>query len=261
LYIEQKQLLKKIDKFEQANHLELTQEQKIQICSNVSKELDKTRILDFDEFNDLVNHNISLEELSDIDFNDEIVSITELDYDVEMVDFNVTNSGDDKLFYANDILVHNSAVNNTDDADNSNISDSIGTAMTADFMLFLLQDEEMKEKHEIVCKVTKNRFTGKTDTWMMNIDYEHMQFAEMKISDHDSTNASDIINIDDVTGTKNNGLMEDYGIITAEKQKHAEQFAKQEITDIYIDDVNKIKETPDAFTEDLQDVYKSLGLE
>ena len=31
-----------------------------------------------------------------------------------------------------------------------NIADSMGTAMTADFMLFLLQDEEMKARGEII---------------------------------------------------------------------------------------------------------------
>ena len=51
--------------------------------------------------------------------------------------------------------------------------------MTADFMLFLLQNEEMKKNSEIVCKVTKNRFNGRTDTWEMSIDYPHMRFNDM----------------------------------------------------------------------------------
>lgn len=64
-------------------------------------------------------------------------------------------------------------------ADNSTISDSIGTAQTADFMLFILQDEEMKKRNEILCKVTKNRFTGITDSWLMGTDYEHMAILDL----------------------------------------------------------------------------------
>lgn len=46
----------------------------------------------------------------------------------------------------------NRAATNTDDGDNSNVSDSLGTVMTADFMLFLLQTEEMKEKKKLFVK-------------------------------------------------------------------------------------------------------------
>jgi len=36
----------------------------------------------------------------------------------------------------------------------------------------------MKETGLMTCKVTKNRFTGRTDYWDMNIDYEHMRFTD-----------------------------------------------------------------------------------
>ena len=72
------------------------------------------------------------------------------------------------------------ATNKVDDVDNSAISDSLGTAMTADFLLFLLQNEEMKAKSEIVCKITKNRFNGKTDIWVMGIDYPKMRFFDIE---------------------------------------------------------------------------------
>ena len=70
------------------------------------------------------------------------------------------------------------SVNKTDGVDNSFISDSVGTAMTADCMMFILQDEHIKENKEILIKFTKNRYTGKTDSFMMDVDYEHMQYLD-----------------------------------------------------------------------------------
>lgn len=75
--------------------------------------------------------------------------------------------------------LNRSAVNKTDEVDNSAIADSMGTAMTADMILMILQSEEMKEKAEVVIKITKNRYTGKTDTFMMGIDYDHMRFVSL----------------------------------------------------------------------------------
>ena len=70
------------------------------------------------------------------------------------------------------------AINKTDAVDNSAIADSIGTAATADFMMMILQSEEMKEKSTALIKITKNRYTGRTDTFAMDIDYNHMRFIE-----------------------------------------------------------------------------------
>lgn len=75
--------------------------------------------------------------------------------------------------------LNRSAINKTDDVDNSAIADSIGTSMTADFMLMILQSEDMKEKAQVVVKITKNRYTGKTDTFMMGVDYDHMRFVSL----------------------------------------------------------------------------------
>ena len=48
------------------------------------------------------------------------------------------------------------------EVDNSTISDSLGTAMTADLLVMMLQTEAQKEKCEITFKITKNRYTGLT---------------------------------------------------------------------------------------------------
>jgi len=66
----------------------------------------------------------------------------------------------------------------TTTAQNDTISDSIGTVQTADFILFLLQTEQMKAENLITAKCTKNRFNGRTDTWDINVDYEHMRFTD-----------------------------------------------------------------------------------
>lgn len=188
----------------------------------------------------------------DIDFNDEIVKI-EYVHEEELIDIEVSGNS---LFYANDILTHNSAVNTTD-ADNSAISDSLGTAMTADFMLFLLQDEEMKARGEIVLKCTKNRFTGRTDTWMMNIDYEHMRFSDMIIQGDVSIN--DILDNQNIPGTS--ALDDEFGVITAAKQKKAEEFANQEIKDILHQDFENLKKADDPFKSEIDDIFAELGLE
>ena len=69
------------------------------------------------------------------------------------------------------------ATNNTQ-ADNSAVSDSYGSVMTTDFAMFLLQTEEMKANGDIICKITKNRFSGKTDTFPLRVDYALMRFED-----------------------------------------------------------------------------------
>lgn len=155
------------------------------------------------------------------------------------------------------------SINNTETVDNSAVSDSVGTTQTADFMLFLLQDEEMKERNEIVCKCTKNRFTGRTDTWLMGIDYEHMRFFDM-IVQNPMSNAE----VSSVIGIENESAIdEDFGIITKEKQEKAEKFAKQEVNEILVNDVKSIKNhdkelnnSSDPFNENTDKIFAELGL-
>ena len=46
-------------------------------------------------------------------------------------------------------------------------------------MMFVLQNEEMKTKGEILIKFTKNRYTGMTDSFIMNVDYQKMRFMDI----------------------------------------------------------------------------------
>lgn len=151
------------------------------------------------------------------------------------------------------------AIGNTD-ADNSAVSDSIGSVMTADFMLFLLQDEEMKERGEMILKCTKNRFNGRTDTWMMSVDYTRMRFEDMLVQGETTLES-----ISDILMPTTDSLSDDFGIVTAKKQADAEAFAKNEVQAIISEDITKIKAADkklekDPFASDLEDIFKELNI-
>lgn len=143
------------------------------------------------------------------------------------------------------------------EADNSNISDSMGTAMTADFMLFLLQNEEMKARGEMVLKCTKNRFTGWTDVWMMGIDYEHMRFNDMLVQSGDV-----IKELDNVLSERNTDLDDDFGIITASKMKDASEYADKEVAGIFRESATQLSAsaTPTEKSE-IDNIFKDLGID
>lgn len=174
MYIEKEYLLNKIDEYCSISNIELTFDEKYKLSSCVSKILDNNRVITSDEHLELIEHNITLESYETIEFNDEIMCIEEVGYE-ELYDIEVDGN---HLFYANRILTHNSAVNNLE-SDNAAVSDSIGTVQTADFICFLLQTEEMKERKEVIFKITKNRFNGRTDYFTMSIDYEKMRFTDV----------------------------------------------------------------------------------
>ena len=158
----------------------------------ITKQRIKMNIVSSDSFIQMLDEGIKEDAENNIDFNDEIVSITPIGLR-DTMDINV--KGKDHFFYANNILTHNSVTGNNLDIQgvgNESVSDSIGAAMTADFMLFLLQTAQMKEEGLMTCKVTKNRFTGRTDFWDMNIDYEHMRFSDVVVQPGDMNISSPI---------------------------------------------------------------------
>ena len=146
------------------------------------------------------------------------------------------------------------AVNNTE-ASNDAVSDSMGSVMTADWIMFLLQDEDMKAKNEIVCKCTKNRFNGRTDCWMMNIDYTRMRFADMLMeSEQESYNPAQPVS----------DANDDFGIITPRKMENAETFADDEIKDIQrVANEQRDDKVPDytkSADSDIDDLMSQFGL-
>lgn len=116
---------------------------------------------------------------------------------------------------------------NKDDADNSTVSDSMGAVMTADFIMFLLQNEEMKLRNEIGCKVTKNRFNGRTDHWIMNIDYTRMRFKDGVLQDNntpDPTKGQEPITMNDIES--------DFDIVSSAQMVEYDKFCESEVKDI-----------------------------
>ena len=74
-----------------------------------------------------------------IGISDEIVSIERVG-SRETIDIEV---GGNKLFFADDVLVHNSGMGK-EELDLTNTSDSIGTAFTADIMIGVTQPDELR---------------------------------------------------------------------------------------------------------------------
>jgi len=147
------------------------------------------------------------------------------------------------------------------EVDNSAISDSMGTAMTADFLLFLLQNEQMKEAKEIILKCTKNRYTGRTDTWMMNIDYEHMRFSDM-VTENSVEHLAHIEAMKE--SNKDDALDFGLNIVTADKIKKADDFATNEIKEIAKKDMeivmNDSQVKKDPLSDSTEDLFKQLGI-
>lgn len=130
------------------------------------------------------------------------------------------------------------AINKTDGVDNSAISDSLGTAMTADSMVFILQSEDMKQKSEILVKFTKNRYTGMTDSFMMNADYSKMRFEDMV----------------DANGEVSNGFK------NAIQKMNSDIFVKQTIANVNKQDFETIKKVDDAQKDQAVDWDSILGI-
>lgn len=87
------------------------------------------------------------------------------------------------IFSANQL--NKSATNDTK-ADLSASSDSGGIAMTADMIIFLLQNQEMKEQNKLTLKFTKNRYSGLTNSVQMNVDYTKMRVVDEVIVSSES---------------------------------------------------------------------------
>jgi hypothetical protein len=134
----------------------------------------------------------------------------------------------------------------------------MGTAMTADFMLFLLQNEEMKLNKQMVLKCTKNRYTGRTDTWMMGVDYSHMRFNDVILE-------SAANYIEEMKASSKND--DDFSfiptqVVSNDTMKSAENFAKTEVKEIQKDDYQNLKEkddiSKDPLKDELQDIFADL---
>jgi hypothetical protein len=116
---------------------------------------------------------------------DEILSIKKIG---KRKTVDITVSGDN-LFFANDILTHNSGINNSD-IDLTDTSESIGGPMTADLLLALISTEELEELGQIMIKQLKNRYSDPTvhKRFVVGIDR-----AKMRLYDCEQSAQSDVL--------------------------------------------------------------------
>lgn len=113
---------------------------------------------------------------------DEIVSIKKIG---KRKTVDITVSGDN-LFFANEILTHNSGMNNSD-IDLTDTSESIGGPMTADLLLALISTEELEELGQIMIKQLKNRYSDPTvhKRFVVGIDRSKMRLYDCEQSAQD----------------------------------------------------------------------------
>lgn len=90
----------------------------------------------------------------DLLVEDEIIEIVECGVE-ETIDISVDSS--DRLFFANDILTHNSGYDNSD-VDLTNTSESMGITHTADAIFALITTEELDNLGQLMIKQLKNRW-------------------------------------------------------------------------------------------------------
>ena len=111
-----------------------------------------------------------------------ILKIEELD-EREMVDIEVSGN---HLFYANDILTHNSS----SDVELTDTSESFGLPATADLMFALISTEELEGLGQILVKQLKNRFNDPTihKRFVVGIDR-----AKMRLYDCEQSAQQDIL--------------------------------------------------------------------
>jgi hypothetical protein len=105
---------------------------------------------------------------------DEIVSIEEVGMR-DLIDIEVTGN---HLFYANDILTHNS---NTD-VGLEDTSESFGLPATADFMFALISNEELENLGQIMVKQLKNRYNdlGHNKRFVIGVDRSKMKLYDVE---------------------------------------------------------------------------------
>jgi len=109
----------------------------------------------------------------------EVVSIEEIG-EMDMIDIEVSRN---HLFYANDILTHNSS----SDVGLEDTSESFGLPATADFMFALIATEELQDLGQIMVKQLKNRYAdpGSNRRFVLGVDRSKMRLFDVEQSAQD----------------------------------------------------------------------------
>ena len=107
-----------------------------------------------------------------------IISIEELDEEIEVVDIEVDGN---RLFYANDILTHNSGYDNSD-VELTDTSESFGLPATVDLMLALIATDDLKQVGQMMFKQLKNRFSDpeKNKKFIVGVDKSRMRLYNLE---------------------------------------------------------------------------------
>ena len=88
----------------------------------------------------------------------------------------VAQKRDLKIFSA--AQLNRGAIGNLE-AGQESVADSAGISAFSDCMIFLLQTKEMKQLGEIVMNFEKNRYSGRTYSFKISFNYEHMRFEDL----------------------------------------------------------------------------------
>jgi len=110
-------------------------------------------------------------------FLDEIISIEECG-ELETLDIEVSGN---RLFYANNILTHNSGMDNSD-LDLTHTSESMGAPATADLLLAIIATEELLALNQYLIKQLKNRFSDieKNKRFVIGVDKSKMRLYNVE---------------------------------------------------------------------------------
>jgi hypothetical protein len=106
---------------------------------------------------------------------EEIINIEEID-ERPAIDIEVSGN---HLFYANDILTHNS----NSDVELTDTSESFGLPATADFMFALISTEELEKLGQILVKQLKNRYNDPSQhrRFVIGVDKSKMKLFDLEM--------------------------------------------------------------------------------
>lgn len=108
-------------------------------------------------------------------YEDEIIEITEIS-NVQTIDIEV--DGEDRTFFANDILTHNSGFESSN-ITMGMIAESAGLAATCDTIMAIIQTPDMNLDNFYWLKLLKVRDgAGKNLRCKINVDYDYMRLTE-----------------------------------------------------------------------------------
>ncbi len=123
------------------------------------------------------------------------ISFIEIIDEEETIDISVS---DDNLFFANNILTHNSGYDNSE-VDLSNVSESTGLSATADLMFAIISTEQLRLLNQLMIKQLKNRYNDVTNPskFVVGIDRAKMRLYDLEAIAQNSIS---------VPGQKNSGV-------------------------------------------------------